>query len=239
MDVDAIMLLPSDYEKLKRMDEKVEDKTEKVADIFYLMPNEQNICPYFDMQSKQCSIHKFRPKVCRAYPFSYRTPSVDSSFTAVDSVQINPQSLYLTLCERFWTINQEDYKEGVKAIFQLRREKFNLGILSDNDKPTKKEREIRAFEQSLEGETTQKKFPFDLYLMMVEQNKVLFLMFLKLFDAYFDDPEEQKEEYEDFIENYIAKFQENPKILKNAFKELKTRWKKNKKSSFEFSFTFY
>ncbi len=239
MDVDAILLLPSDYEKLTRIDEKIKDKTQKVSDIFYLIPNDHNICPYFDMNSKKCSIHKFRPKVCRAYPFSYRTPSAGPSSSAVNSVPINPQSLYLTLCERFWTINQEDYNEGIKAIFQLRREKFNLGILSEKGTATEKEREIRAFEQSLDGETKQKKFPFDLYLFMIEQNKMLFLMFLKLFDAYFDNPEEQKEEYEDFIENYIAKFKENPKILQNAFEELQNRWKKNKKRSFKFSLTFY
>jgi len=238
MDVDAIMLLPSDFNKLKRIDEIIEEKTEKVADVFYLMPNEQNICPYFDMKSKKCSIHEVRPKVCRAYPFSYRTPSEDASSSAFNLVQINPQSLYLTLCERFWTINQDDYKEAVKAITQLRREKFNLGILSNMNTPTEKEKQIRAFEQSLEGEIKQKKFPLDLYLFMVQQNKVLFLLFLKLFHAYFDNPDDQKEEYEAFIKEYIGKFKENPDLLQNAFEELKLRWKKNKNKAFNFSFTF-
>jgi Fe-S-cluster containining protein len=231
------MLLPSDYQRLEKIDDIIEEKTQKITDIYYLLPNEHNVCPYFDLPSKKCSIYKYRPKVCRAYPFAYRN-SADNDFTSATRLEkLSPNNLYLSLCERFWSFNQGDYKEGVKAIFQLRREKLNLGILSDEEEPTEKEREIRSYEEKLEGERKEKKFPFDLYLFMIEQNKMLFLMFLKLFDAYFDDPDAHHHEYKTFINTYIDKFGKTPELLQTAFNELKTRWKNNKKESFDFSFT--
>ncbi|TXT59477.1 MAG: hypothetical protein BAJALOKI1v1_1410001 [Promethearchaeota archaeon] len=236
MDVDAILLLPSEYQQLHTIDPIIESKTKKIAGIYYIVPNEQNICPYFDLASKKCSIYQHRPKVCRAYPFSYRRPVCSSSIADTFS-EISPRSLYLTLCERFWTITQVDYKAGIKAIYQLRKEKFNLGILSQENTPTQKEIQIKTFEKTLEGEREEKKFPFDLYLHMVKQNRALFILFLKLFDAYFDDPKNQQEEYDIFIEKFITKFWSEPQLLQNAFAKLQKLWKTHKTEPFEFSFT--
>lgn len=237
MDVDAIMVLPSDYEKLKKVDKNVDEKLKHVSDMYYLMPDDQNICPYFDQVIKECTIYEQRPKVCKAYPFSFRSFKRDGKSWEPLS-QFSPQTLYLTLCERFWTFTQEDYEESAKAIYKLRKEEFEMGILSSSSEPTEKEKEIRKFEETLTQEKKEKKFPFDLYLKLIQRNRVLFLVFLKLFDAYFDAPEEQQqEEYQAFVDNYVDKFESQPEMLQKAVDELKARWKKHKKGHLNFSFS--
>lgn len=236
MDVDAIMLLPSDYKKLKRVDKNIDNKLKYVSDIYYLMPDEHNVCIYFDRATKRCTIHENRPKVCKSYPFSFRSPQRDGK-SSERLAQFGPETLYLTLCERFWTFTQEDYKESIKAIYKLRKEQFEMGILSTSQNPTEKEKKIRQFEETLTQEKKEKKFPFDLYLNLIQRNKVLFLLFLKLFDAYFDEPDDQKEEYETFIDAYVDKFETQPEMLQKAVEELKTRWKEQKKGHLNFSFS--
>ncbi|MFO8017126.1 MAG: YkgJ family cysteine cluster protein [Promethearchaeia archaeon] len=235
MNLDAIMLLPSDLSQLKKIDNSFKEKIEKVDGIFYLLPDEEQTCPYFNKKTKKCGIYKWRPKTCRAYPLSYRTPAIPQDPS--EGLQINPQTLYLTLCEYFWTLNDQDFKEGAKAIYQMRQEQYNLGILSNSNQPTEKEIKIREFEETLQYEKKEKKFPFDLYLKMMEKNQNLFLIYLKLFDAYFDSLKDQKQEYDAYIKNYVLRLYSEPELLEKAFTELKKRWKQNGKGELEFSFS--
>ncbi|MGV9173520.1 MAG: YkgJ family cysteine cluster protein [Promethearchaeia archaeon] len=232
--LDAIMLLPSDYKRLKNVDKELTKNIKAVDGVYYLLLEEGHICPYFDKSSKRCTIYEWRPKTCRAYPFSFRKDPLGQQ--NLMDLQIYPRNLYLTLCERFWTYTQKDVKEGAKAIFRMRREKTNLGIISSSKEPTQKEIKIQKFEQSLKHEKEEKKFPFDLYLKMIQKDKNLFLIFLKLFDAYFDAVENQKEEYDKFVEKYIIKLYSQPDLLEEAFEELKNRWSKEKKKNLNFSF---
>lgn len=236
MEIDSIMLMPSDFEKLAKIDGSLKQKIKKVDGIYYLMPTDDHVCPYFDKKVKKCTIYQWRPKVCKAYPFSYRNPPIESK--GCESSQINPQTLYLTLCNRFWAFNESDYKEGIKAIFRLRREKHKLGIIRDSQKPTEKELRIKEFEQKLNYEKKEKKFPLDLYLYMIKENQNLFLMFLRMFDEYFDSPEKQEPEYTTFVKNHVIKLYSKPESLEKSFKELKNRWKENKKKNIEFSYSF-
>ncbi len=236
MDVIAIMLLPSDYKEIVNIDENIDKKVVRVAGLYFLMPDENNVCPFFNLSTKKCTIYEWRPKVCKIYPFSYRKRKI-TTLLAVTPSNINPEMFYLTLCERFWTISQEDYKESIEAIHKVRKEQYNLGILSKSDAPTEKEKQIRKFEETLTQEKKEKNFPFDLYLQIMQRDRVLGLVFLKLFDAYFDAPESQKNEYEAFIAKYIYKFESEPEMLGKAVQELKRRWKEKREDNFDFTFT--
>jgi Fe-S-cluster containining protein len=219
-ELESLPIFEPIYQKIKNIRPDIEKFAKKIGGMYYIDLN-YSTCPFYDLNTKKCSIYKVRPLICREFPFKFST-KIPTTYLIRNIDDLNlKEVISFGLCDRFDTVTESDYNNSIKIM------RYSL---LQYKKLFKKKINILLIDQHLKDlESNKRKFikemNYQKYLDYCKLNPN-FVNFTRLLITYFKNKTfNDNKEYRDFLLYYSPKFEQDPSYIDIAISDIEKRIK--------------
>ena len=222
--IDYLTFTQSDFERARHILENMMDMVTQVG-FYYFIVTYNKDCPFYDSKQKGCIIYKYRPNVCREYPF--------------ELLKVNPRRMYqehfvekkpgfednitFHLCEKFHTATDNDFLLAKEVLIaDLEENENNWKTIDGTPASFNVSRDLLQFANRV---VTVEKLQKSIQWSLLQSFKVVnprIIDFFRLMNETFDEPADEKA----FLEEVGGDFLKNPEITEKVIEMLEQRKKR-------------